>query len=150
MTTLPDYLQSARAREDVSRALTSGKVERDGLLLEVAPCGKWTEIAVLVGRESAHAYFIEQGEKFFVTDWGEGARLFGIRQGVVDVVAAFDLEWADPAVRGAYFEENGYQVICTEAVVSGERMKSSWIADLPDALCRVLLASHRVANLETK
>jgi hypothetical protein len=134
MVKMEEYLVSEQARQDVRALLAAldsdpARIERDGMLLEAASCGKWTEVAPLLG-SSVHAYFI--------------------RQGVVDVLAAFDLDWTDQGIRGAYFEGDGYRVVCNEALISGAHMKSSWVADLPDAICRVLLASWRIANLETK
>lgn len=94
-------------------------------------------------------YYRPDGERFIVSDLGEGVKSLRLRLGRIDVLgltATMDdipqvVCWA---MQDAFVSD---VLECDEALTSGQRMPQSLIADLPDAICRVMLASYKVSHL---
>jgi|GEM_PF-6839308 len=145
--TLSDYLQSEQAREDV-RGLCSadGFWLINGLgRLEIAQTGAWRVLWLIGERERLAAYYRPDGDRFVVTDMGEGVRALRLKGCDLSVVngklrEALGRMWRDNLFPIAYaISELTNGEIGTPYRVSA--------ADLPDAICRVMLASLRVAEV---
>jgi hypothetical protein len=139
MTTLPEYLQSARAREDVKAAISSHSGN-----LETA-CGVWQigdpDSFCVWSKAALDAlsvyYRPSEDGRFVVSDLGEGLLSYRKRSGELSTLGL--------TCFGGIWRELGLEM-------HGSTFTLSLIeaSQLPDAICCVMLASHRVANLETK
>ena len=138
---LAEYLASEQAREDV-KALLDGREEfvgPDGICLITGPEGQWRAVNALddAGELLGRAYYRPDGDRYVVTDLGEGWRQHRLRTGRVD--------WTAEII--AACDYNPYIVDTGERATAGDCenliLKAS---DLPDAICRVMLASLRVAQ----
>ena len=147
MMTLADYLASEAAREDVRRLLSEPRprvVHGDpvgwrhyGVQAEPypAPPSVWCGISVDWGGSLPLAewkyltvYYRPDGERYIVTDLGEGVKAKRLRTG--QHLAGWE-NWFNGEV------ESTAGVITLRFVDAG---------DLADAICRVMLASLRVAQ----
>lgn len=151
--TLAEYLASPQAREDVKALLQAPdlvpvheRASRSRRRILLPPPryiwearwnrqdGPWTNACLSTWdpesgdeQQLARAYYRPDGDRYIVTDLGEGVRALRLRTGDV----------TQPA-----FEPRGcwqYGDILGADKVTG--------ADLPDAICRVMLASLRVAGV---
>ena len=141
--TLSDYLQSEQAREDV-RGLCSadGFWLINGLgRLEIAQTGAWRVLWLIGERERLAAYYRPDGDRFVVTDLGEGVRALRLRTGCSQHLA---MERSDP-MREALRTSGIGNVWSTERGIM--ELDNITATDLPDAICRVMLASLRVAEV---
>lgn len=126
--TLADYLASEAAQEHAKDMIAHKQdaafpVDGGWRDWRRAQIGAWTRLST----DGICCYFRPDGERFIVTDLGEGVRALRLRTGDV----------TQPA-----FEPRGcwqYGDILGADKVTG--------ADLPDAICRVMLASLRVAGV---
>lgn len=158
MSSLEDYLGSAQAWEDVRALLddsprrkrsdgsvkpegqSSLTIDRDGFwTLEALDA--WTQVLLVSRRVDnlgwktvANVYYRPDSDRFIVSDLGEGVKALRLRTGQRDI----DLDIIDRIVRGV----DG-PILLTEQVTRSTCDKM----DLAECICRVLLASHRVANL---
>ena len=142
---LAEYLASEQAREDVRLVVA----KPHDVLRYSGNCGPWLERTTLkawtrLGIEGADqyitAYYRPDGDRYVVTDLGEGVRALRLRTG-----------WIHGRANGHAMQER-------ETLASGG---VGWVAgmsgdieldgvkedQLPDALCRVMRASLRVANI---
>lgn len=143
--TLADYLASEAAREDVRRLLSEPRprvVHGDpvgwrhyGVQAEPypAPPSVWCGISVdwggslpLAEWKSLTVYYRPDGERYTVTDLGEGIKARRLRTGDLTQPAF------EPRICWQYGDLLGADKITA--------------ADLPDAICRVMLASLKVAQ----
>lgn len=149
--TLADYLASEAAREDVKRA--DRELNQCAGLAYGLPVGwlradivkAWRRVELEVEHEIvATAYYRHDGERYTVTDMGEGVKalrlkgvaLLDIRHRVDDVMARM---YCDGLLRAKYGPA---------ALIQAEIGTLDYVfaADLPDAICRVMLASLGVAQ----
>lgn len=134
---LAEYLASEQAREDVRLVVA----KPHDVLRYSGNCGPWLERTTLkawtrLGIEGADqyitAYYRPDGDRYVVTDLGEGVRALMLRTGNLNTDAPLVVS----EIRRAGAGEWGHLVA---ALVTSA-------ADLPDAICRVMLASLRVAQ----
>lgn len=161
--TLADHLGSEQAREDVRRVVdgkplmryTEKELESGrwwSAWVESGDCGKWTRVTVeqddgpLIA-----AYYRPDGDRFVVTDLGEGVRALRLRTGLPIMMSgqkrvAFCNALQDRLPRRVTFDD--MTLFACDKPWSGNPMHwySVTAADLPDALCRVMLASLMVAQ----
>ena len=143
--TLAEYLASEQAREDVRLVVAkphdvlrySGN---GGPWLERTTLKAWTRLGIEGADQYITAYYRPDGDRYVVTDLGEGVRALRLRTG-----------WIHGRANGHAMQER-------ETLASGG---VGWVAgmsgdieldgvkedQLPDALCRVMRASLRVANI---
>lgn len=170
--TLADYIGSEQAREDVGRVIADlpardvkvggGRIwhkpaeqaglRLDGLgedaLLSLKKAGAWMELHVAQGdlkllgammlRCSAH--YRPDGDRFVVTDLGEGVRTACLRG--LDLANAEHFERLNALGRtlDADFRQT--------APLGWIELRDITAADLPDAICRVMLASLKVSEVQ--
>jgi hypothetical protein len=137
---IAEYLTSPQAREDVRALLASGA--RPGRVqnrigptawLEIELVGVWTQVTYVFHDEvEVNIYYRLDGDRFIVSDLGEGAKAQRLRTGILFCLDVRN--WVDGIVR------------CSEGMIFPFRGPTK-PDDLPDAICRVMLASWRVANL---
>ena len=142
--TLAEYLASEQAREDVRLVVAkphdvlrySGN---GGPWLERTTLKAWTRLGIEGADQYITAYYRPDGDRYVVTDMGEGVRALRLRTG-----------WIHGRANGHAMQER-------ETLASGG---VGWVAgmsgdieldgvkedQLPDAVCRVMLASLRVAQ----
>jgi hypothetical protein len=101
----------------------------------------WTYVALhWPGPRSWGCYYRPDGDRFIVTDLGEGVRVMRLRTGYVGLID--DLP---------YEEVPGAPMICDGRLIGVTVPRDENripAADLPRTIARVLLASRRVARLE--
>lgn len=139
--TLAEYLASPQARENVRAAIgalaANYRVTLPALGAEMRtfPDGAWSkvEIVQVLSDERLRAYYRPDGEFFVVSDLGEGVKAYRLRTG--EVQTEHGRNWF-----------NG-RVMCNHGVIEPARSPVA-VEDLPDAICRVMLASHRIATME--
>lgn len=137
--TLSEYLQSEQAREDVRELFDSDKpslpvMSIEDLCLVRDEVGAWR--SVMIWDDNQHkeltAYYRPDGDRYVVTDLGEGVRALRLRTG--DVLA-----------RHPYIPDGTNYTNTHSGVLVADPEPSA--PELPDALCRVMLASLRVAEV---
>lgn len=131
--TLADYLASEAAREDVRLAMFVSVATRcigeQTISVRMYPPedGEAFHCVMLTaGGRKLRAYYRPDGERYTVTDLGEGVKAKRLRTGDLTQPAF------EPRTCWQYGDLLGADKITA--------------ADLPDAICRVMLASLRVAQ----
>lgn len=165
--TLHEYLMSEQAREDV-RALivpacgTLRKTREIGLLRFRWSCDDfkaWMRVGLRLRSsgllETLRVYYRPDGDRFVVTDLGEGVRALRLRTGAryIDI-----LQKCRRTQRAEHFY-GAFGQIYDATIGAGNWERGSGIGalfdasteadhtNLPDAICRVMLASLRVAEV---
>jgi hypothetical protein len=152
--TLAEYLTSEQAREDVRALLTLTAKTTDRLQKRIGPAmwlereqiQTWTEVtAVYHDEQKISAYYRPDGDRFVVTDLGEGVRALRLRTGSVSYT--YEMRCIPLGLQGARIKDG-----CVMADHGDPYRADDCIAaaDLPDALCRVMLASLKVASTPTE
>lgn len=143
---IEEYLQSPRAVADAARMapwLGKGAGMQDAWCLSCTPHLLWSKVRAQseeIWRPGAHWVYIRpEGARFIVSDMGEAVRALRMRTGVLPVTDAAAAVWADIDISAD--ASTGMHGDAFYAVVSA--------GDLPRAIVRTMLASFRVANLET-
>ncbi|TXH42093.1 MAG: hypothetical protein E6Q97_36400 [Desulfurellales bacterium] len=133
-----EYLKSEQARSTIARLiaidgalLVSNVIER-GVYRTMTRTryGAWQGIRL----GEHYAYYRPDGDRFIVSDLGEGLKARRLRSGDYETMPLDFVQRCD--------EERNYG--WSIGVIGLDKVKP---AALPDAICRVLLASYRVANL---
>lgn len=157
-----EYMKSEQARTDV-RALLAKNPDPGGsqarwhatkepLLLSwlEGPNQAWRDVAVFgpdTSFLSARCYYRPDGDRFIVSDLGEGVKAHALRFGTCDTLAKkYD---STPIASAVGCWEQGVMLV-DGAIWPKENLpfrQGIKPEQLPDAICRVLLASYRVANL---
>lgn len=146
-----EYLKSEQARSTIAKLI---EVYPDQTIMntmaefhvqwELADAGAWRRVAVYGSRGAlepplATVYYRPEGDRFVVSDLGDVIRAFELRTGLLrysqGTVEAL-------RVAGGYYCGPGYRIETSTVPVF--MLKAD---QLPNAICRVLLASYRVANL---
>jgi len=130
---LAEYLASEQAREDVRHMLSLGVPQAVWFAatksrISEFELGAWIRMMVTVDRETISAFYRPDGDRYVVTDLGEGVRALRLRTG--EFMAGWE-NWADGVL---------------ESVAGVIRIRFVTADDLPDAICRVMLASLKVAG----
>ena len=131
MTMLDRYLETEQAREDVRVAVHAMATSKTSTFcggledhwIESTHLEAWLRVAYFRfgGKDFlVSAYYRPDGDRYVVTDLGEGVRALRLRTGSLS-----------PKTK------SGYWNLITQHTNA---------ADLPDAICRVMLASLRVAQ----
>ena len=136
MQNLAEYLASERARDDVRLLIREsvGYLRVGHGTWNLGGDGAWkTAIYHTNATQQDHTvYYRLDGDRYVVTDLGEGVRALRLRIGCINTDSQFDGTWrkllGHPAVR-SYFDTLYAEVTA---------------ADLTDAICKVMLASLRV------
>jgi hypothetical protein len=132
---LAEYLASEQAREDVRKTIDKWPlhplgnewrwtIESEGQWVRLSVWSMWAD-GYPKGAE-ASAYYRPDGERHTVTDMGEGIKARRLRTG----------DLTQPAYEPRICWQHG-------DVLGADKITA---ADLPDAICRVMLASLRVAQ----
>ena len=145
--TLHEYLMSEQAREDVRRIIAHGEMhgKQPHRFLCVTKHLAWSVVTMSVEGESLQAFYRPDGDRYIVTDLGEGVRALRLKG-----CAGGDANGKLREVLGRMWRENFFPVsYAISELINGEigtpyRVSAT---DLPDALCRVMLASLRVAEV---
>ena len=146
--TLHDYLQSEQARSDVRELLDScdgaenswaDKTVEGGFHWMTEDAGAWWR----VGLEDSHAhnvYYRPDGNRYIVTDLGEGVRALRLRTGWIHGRATgYAMQQRETLSSGGLGWVAG---MCGDVELDGIKDEN-----LPGAICRVMLASLRVAEV---
>ena len=142
---LAEYLASEQAREDVRVAVNAMATSKTSTFcggledhwIESTHLEAWLRVAYFAfgGKDFlVSAYYRLDGDRYVVTDLGEGVRALRLRTGR-DTPTIYHLP-PGTLGQGVGFGGDG----CVSAAYSIPS------ADLPDAICRVMLASLRVAR----
>ena len=150
--TLAEYLASEQAREDVRLVVAkphdvlrySGN---GGPWLERTTLKAWTRLGIEGADQYITAYYRPDGDRYVVTDMGEGVRALRLKG--VDAVHAGDqiheilaADWvAAPEKDKTRFP---FRLLNSE-IGFPMAIEARW---LPDALCRVMLASLKVSEVQ--
>lgn len=149
---IEEYLQSDKAR--IRMAAAWNAAPREGTRWQVTKAAPWSTVLwfgnryepespwILRGRASLVCYVRPAGEGFIVTDLGTCVRSLRFR-------TAIDPIRIDELVRGVlgpdpYFIDGPWLCLNNEL----GQIRSVSVDKLPDAICRVMLASWRVANCQ--
>ena len=142
---LAEYLASEQAREDVRLVVAKpDDVLRysghGGLWLIRAALGAWTRLIIETDEKQATAYYRPDGDRYVVTDLGEGVRTACLRG--LDLANAEHFERLNALGRtlDADFRQT--------APLGWIELRDITAADLPDAICRVMLASLKVSEVQ--
>lgn len=161
--TLHDYLQSEQARSDVRELLDScdgaenswaDKTVEGGFHWMTEDAGAWWR----VGLEDSHAhnvYYRPDGNRYIVTDLGEGVRALRLRTGVgfVDLLQKCRRSKEANHFYGLFGQIHDATIGAgnwERGLAIGALLDVGTYADesnLPDAICRVMLASLRAAEV---
>jgi len=135
MSEIEKYLESEQARQDVLGPYQQGPcIGLPGIAhWERTQAGAWTQVHLWRHHgETVRAYYRPDGDRYIVSDLGEGVKALRLRTGIGMVQA--DAAIVGYGLFGANFMYPEFGLRCD-------------MAGLDDAICRVLLASYRVANL---
>ena len=140
--TLAEYLASPQAREHAKDMIAHKQdaafpIDGGWQDWQRAQIGAWTRLST----GGVYAYFRPAGERFIVTDLGEGVRAQRLRTGC----QAWRAHEAMLHLRrdGEITPASGWLGGMDNAAEL-DGVKSH---DLPNAICRVMLASHKVATM---
>ena len=146
---LAEYLATAQAREDVRHMLSCGLPSTELFPASSAhiaefEAGAWIRMQVTVGTatpRSVSAYYRPDGDRYVVTDLGEGFRAACLR--------GFDRCEREHMQQLAELAQTFPSDFDEEAPLGWLELRKVEAKDLPDALCRVMLASLRVAEVQS-
>jgi hypothetical protein len=150
---LANYLETPQAREDVQALLDScdgaenswaEKTLDSGLHWMTEDAGAWWRVG-LADSQVYSVYYRPDGDRYVVTDLGEGVRALRLRTGSVSYT--YEMRCIPLGLQGARIKDG-----CVMADHGDPYRADDCIAaaDLPDALCRVMLASLKVASTPTE
>ena len=136
---LAEYLASEQAREDVRQLFDGDKpslpvMSMEDLCLVRDEVGAWRSVMIWDDNQNKEltAYYRPDGDRFVVTDLGEGVRALRLKKG-------------DVLVRHPYIPDGTNYTDVHSGVLVADPEPSA--PGLPDAICRVMLASLRVAEV---
>jgi hypothetical protein len=142
---LAEYLASEQAREDVKALLDGDKpslpvMSMEDLCLVRDEVGAWRSVMIWDDNQNKEltAYYRPDGDRYVVTDLGDGVRALRLRTGVLHSRAAAE---AAKARQGICRDQEWTMGGTADLELEGFKPEQ-----LPDAICRVMLASLRVAQ----
>jgi hypothetical protein len=149
--TLADYLASEAAREDVKALLERRRLtpnfadihaKNPHRFMGITKTGAWHVVTMSVEGETCQALYRPDGDRYVVTDLGEGVRALRLRTGESAYGPATGVAMLEKLkLYDAQNPRNALGGMAHELELIGVTA-----ADLPDAICRVMLASLRVAQ----
>lgn len=106
--------------------------------------GAWARVTLTcIGmRDIFSAYYRPQGERFIVTDAGDGLRTRCLQTGTPEIVGL------PRRILGTMADAGGRMFACAESHGNDGRLLTVSGADLASSICRVMLASYQVAHGE--
>lgn len=143
------YLQSEQAMMDVGTVIAeprtiSRNIDGRCYVLMEEEIWRRLELCVRITEsdkwEVMRAYFRPDGDRYIVTDLGEGLRTYALRTGDIEYRG-----FSRQPISGIH-DRDGRLYACrtrNDSLCLGMEA-----AELPGAICRVLLAAYRVANVE--
>ena len=142
--TLADHLQTPQAREDVRHMLSCGVPSAQWFSatktrISEFKLGAWIRILITAERHSISACYRPDGDRFVVTDLGEGFRAACLR--------GFDRCEREHMQQLAELAQTFPSDFDEEAPLGWLELRKVEAKDLPDALCRVMLASIKVSEV---
>ena len=142
--TLADHLQTPQAREDVRHMLSCGVPSAQWFSatktrISEFKSGAWIRILITAERHSISACYRPDGDRFVVTDLGEGFRAACLR--------GFDRCEREHMQQLAELAQTFPSDFDEEAPLGWLELRKVEAKDLPDALCRVMLASIKVSEV---
>ena len=142
---LAEYLTTAQAREDVRHMLSCGVPSAQWFSatktrISEFKLGAWIRILITAERHSISAYYRPDGDRFVVTDLGEGFRAACLR--------GFDRCEREHMQQLAELAQTFPSDFDEEAPLGWLELRKVEAKDLPDALCRVMLASIKVSEVQ--
>lgn len=145
MQNFAEYLASEQAREDVKALLDGDKpslpvMSMEDLCLVRDEVGAWRSVMIWDDNQNKEltAYYRPDGDRYVVTDLGDGVRALRLRTGVLHSRAAAE---AAKARQGICRDQEWTMGGTADLELEGFKPEQ-----LPDAICRVMLASLRVAQ----
>ena len=146
---LAEYLASEQAREDVRALLerrrltpnfTDIHAKNPHRFMGITKTGAWHVVTMSVEGETCQALYRPDGDRYVVTDLGEGVRTACLRG--LDLANAEHFERLNALGRtlDADFRQT--------APLGWIELRDITAADLPDAICRVMLASLKVSEVQ--
>ena len=149
--TLADHLQTPQAREDVRHMLSCGVPSAQWFSatktrISEFKLGAWIRILITAERHSISACYRPDGDRFVVTDLGEGVRALRLKGcALLDIKPKVDEVLMQMYQAGLLHPNYG-----PAALIQGEigTIGNVTAADLPDAICRVMLASLKVSEVQ--
>lgn len=143
--TLANYLETPQAREDVRHILSCGVPSAQWFpatktRISEFVLGAWIRILITAERHSISACYRPDGDRYVVTDLGEGVRAACLRG--LDLANAEHFERLNAL--GRTLDDDFRQT----APLGWIELRDITAADLPDALCRVMLASLKVSEVQ--
>ena len=151
--TLANYLETPQAREDVRELLASDKPQLPVLSMEdlcwvLDEVGAWRRVLIWDDAQNKEltANYRPDGDRFVVTDLGEGVRALRLKGcALLDIKPKVDEVLMQMYRAGLLHPNYG-----PAALIQGEigTIGNVTAADLPDALCRVMLASLKVSEVQ--
>ena len=151
MSEFESFIQSERARAVLREAIDNKDEEAHGdpsaltngaavFHYRCDPPSPWFSVSVMSTARSPEwrrrgVYYRPDGDRFIVSDLGDGLKALRLRTGIS--MAQADAAIVEYGAFGAHFMGPEVGLRCDSA-------------GLPDAICRTLLASYRIANLGAK
>ena len=160
MKTLADYLATEQAREDARRLLVAPYPRRiDAIVndmpavMSLYPADAWTRVSMTAQTfmrpgdpQDAGCYFRSDGDRYIVTDLGEGVRALRLRTGERAYGPATGVAILEKLTL-CNMEDSRGNVGALGGLARELELVDVTASDLPDAICRVMLASLRVAGV---
>lgn len=151
--TLADYLATEQAREDVRESLNGDNhylpiMGSDDLCLVRDEVEAWHTMMLWDDDQNKEltAYFRPDGDRYIVTDLGEGVRALRLRTGKRAYGPATGAAMLEKLTL-CNIEDSQGNVGALGGLARELELVDVKPADLPDAICRVMLASLRVAGV---
>ena len=145
--TLANYLETPQARADVRALLerrrltpnfTDIHAKNPHRFMGITKTRAWHVVTMSVEGETCQALYRPEGDRYVVTDLGEGVRALRLRTGILHSRAAVE---AAKARQGICRNQEWTMGGTADLELDGVKPEH-----LPDAICRVMLASLRVAH----
>ena len=152
---LAEYLASEQAREDVRVAVNAMATSKTSTFcggledhwIESTHLEAWLRVAYFRFGGKAFlvsAYYRPDGDRYVVTDLGEGVRALRLKGAALREIKPR----VDAVMTAMWQEQTEFVAHFPAALIEGEigTVNHPKAESLPDAICRVLLASLRVAQ----
>lgn len=146
--TLADYLATEQARKnlliaDVKTLPRASELHGQCFSVVIEHTEAWWRCRVMVGSESVTAYYRPDGDRFVVTDLGEGVRARALRTGEVGGPMHSDSPCQIAEAASCMPRGTGNRT-WVDGALYAEGIEAK---DLPDAICSAMLASLKVAGV---
>ena len=153
MSAVERYLLGEQARANVAAHLmhTASPTSKEGWVKDER--GPWRWLWLSCTRDESNpdglnVYFCPEGDRYIVTDLGEGVRPLRMRTGcyLAAEIIADRIPWPE-GIEAQIVTSSLRAALRCDGVLRSFKVAAE---DLPKAICATMLASFRVANLEIK